>query len=469
MTIPKCAYPLSIIGYFVFLTSYSTLYAHTFTIGPTDPSVSLTSSGGNSRLCAGTTFTLKATTKESNLRYEWFRNDKFQVGANGNSLVITQAGEYAVRVIRIGSDGDSTARLTILPQLLVQNGLVAYYPFDGDAQDYSGNKNHGTIKGRALMDTSRFRVGHSAISLMGVDSQYVEVPASNSLQNVRNLSITGWFNYETLPSAALRLLSFSGQSQTDNEQGYELAYEDNASKLVFRFGSFSFASNRVNIKKNQWYHIAGTASNDSLKIYLNGLLIAQTAYIFTPLTFSQKLNIGRKSASITDAFKGKLDDIRLYNRAISADELQLLAKPATYNFAPCEGDKLELTAPSVSGVSYAWKNDTTNIPVSLNNPFVKNGATIADNRAYILYATYNDCIFPNIDTVKVNSILATPSVSVPLNPQICSGTSLTLSPIVTSGTPPYTYAWNTNIATSNTYTTPLLYVPTNYTFTVSDR
>lgn len=137
-----------------------------------------------------------------------------------------------------------------------------------------------------------------------------------------------------------------------------------------------------------------------------------------------------------------MTDIRIYNRALSADEIRLLSKPAAYNFAKCEGDTLKLTAPSVSGVSYAWKNEATGANLSSNNPFTKNAATVADNLTYALDATFNGCVFPNIDTVKVNSINPTPSVSLPQNPQVCQNLALTLTPTVTSGTPPFTYNWS---------------------------
>ena len=72
----------------------------------------------------------------------------------------------------------------------LDTGLVAYYPFNGDADDESGNGNNGTIYG-ATLATDRFGNPNSAMLFNGVDD-FIEIPYSEELEIGENLTITGW-------------------------------------------------------------------------------------------------------------------------------------------------------------------------------------------------------------------------------------------------------------------------------------
>src|SRR5437667_147551 len=75
------------------------------------------------------------------------------------------------------------------------NGLVAYYPFSGNANDMSGNGNHGTVIG-AILAADRFGNPNSAYAFDGVSS-LITVPDSLSLRISNDITVTCWLNFST--------------------------------------------------------------------------------------------------------------------------------------------------------------------------------------------------------------------------------------------------------------------------------
>ena len=78
----------------------------------------------------------------------------------------------------------------------LQQGLVAWYPFDGNASDMSGNGNHGTVNG-ATLGTDRHGFSGKAYSFDGVDD-WIEVPSSSQLSIQENLSVSLWVELNSL-------------------------------------------------------------------------------------------------------------------------------------------------------------------------------------------------------------------------------------------------------------------------------
>ena len=79
-----------------------------------------------------------------------------------------------------------------VPNYVPTNGLVGYWPFNGNANDESGNGNHGTVNG-AMLSTDRNGKANSAFDFNGIN-QYIKVNNSNTLQNISTISISIWLN-----------------------------------------------------------------------------------------------------------------------------------------------------------------------------------------------------------------------------------------------------------------------------------
>ncbi|GAI38188.1 unnamed protein product, partial [marine sediment metagenome] len=107
--------------------------------------------------------------------------------------------------------------------------------------------------------------------------------------------------------------------------GFELRVGDgHAVMIVTTGGVHSIADAGQVLAVNEWYHLAGTYDGNELKIYVNGVLKKATFVIGTITKYSGSLNIGRNSYWTNRLFNGAIDEMAIYNRALSEDEIQEL-------------------------------------------------------------------------------------------------------------------------------------------------
>lgn len=224
----------------------------------------------------------------------------------------------------------------------LKSGLVAYYPFNSNAKDESGNGNNGNVNG-ATLTTDRFGNMGKAYSFEGVKNRIITTVKPGSISEY---SITGWINTSSqngAPFICNRGSAYSGQySQTFllNSAGilqYGIDYDNvNISKK---------SNNTVN--DGNWHFFAGTWTKQSgnivssdIKLYIDGKLNDISSEDFgvaqSPILSPNNIVIGTyDSLGIWPyKFNGKLDDIRIYNRALSSDEITQLynsEKPSTSN------------------------------------------------------------------------------------------------------------------------------------------
>ncbi len=217
----------------------------------------------------------------------------------------------------------------------VQTGLAAYYPFNGNANDESGNGNNGTILGASLT-TDRQGKSNRALLFNGVDN-WVTIPNSSSL-NPANLSICAWVNID--PSNTNQnnpiVLKIASNGQPIG-LSYGFAYSEfHTVGMLYSTGAcstisglpFSGASNKT--INNSWNHLTITLTNSGLlSMYVNGTLIStfQGSAPYIPCSGSDThIRLGKTyDANPPVWFKGKMDEIRIYNRILSPTEVSYLA------------------------------------------------------------------------------------------------------------------------------------------------
>lgn len=221
------------------------------------------------------------------------------------------------------------------------NGLVAWYPFTGNAIDSSGNGNNGTVNG-ATLTTDRFGKTNSAYSFNGIDN-YIKVLNSVTL-NPSSVSISGWYLTNNLPSNAsdsCRTIISKWWQQQGSCNNYHdsylvtLTYWKNSPKICAAsplYPGTDFYSNSV-ISKGNWSHFVYT--HDSLlggKFYLNGIPLISNNINGAICSSLESLLIGadNNGGTLWRYFNGKLDDIRIYNRALDSSEIQQLYHEGGY-------------------------------------------------------------------------------------------------------------------------------------------
>ncbi len=200
-------------------------------------------------------------------------------------------------------------------------GLVAYYPFDGDFQDHSGNGNNGTPRGVA-----RFVNGviNSAVELDGKTVITAPQPAGGfNFSNTNAFTMSAWIYISSGYNG------YNGVMSVGNFCDYRMMVDpglipfwDMGRHLDRAYGEFKF-------KTDRWYHyaIVGKKEGSRLKtsVYVNGnLLTTLNENMAEQLPNGKITYIGSGESGNTHHFKGKLDDVRIYNRAISHNEVRAL-------------------------------------------------------------------------------------------------------------------------------------------------
>ncbi len=220
---------------------------------------------------------------------------------------------------------------TPVPEVnLPTEGLIVHYRFDGNANDSSGNANHGVIRGASLV-SNRYGVDNKAYSFDGVDDQVV-FGYDNDFDNLA-ISFSFWINFKELKSAILGndvvdniqsgiWFSVGQSTETQNKMG--LGYGNGGSPRPS--SRKSFVSNEV-LETDKWYHIVGIIESlDNIRIIINGNE-TEGVYSGTASSFSHSMNSG-KIGRVWDPnsfFSGKIDDFRIFNRVLSQNEIEALA------------------------------------------------------------------------------------------------------------------------------------------------
>ena len=150
----------------------------------------------------------------------------------------------------------------------LDEGLVAYYPFNGNANDESGNGKNLTVNGAALAK-DRYGKSNSAYSFDGNDS----LIGDKSLNGIQNFTESIWFKVEANPKGRL-FNTPNGCAEFDNDQKLHIKIytERNGGKGFW--GKAHVYTTNVTITKNTWHHLVMVGdSQHYAKVYLDGVLI----------------------------------------------------------------------------------------------------------------------------------------------------------------------------------------------------
>lgn len=283
--------------------------------------------------------TFNGTTTVANLKAVGSNLLWYSVPAGGTALnlsTVLQTGTYYVSQTINGCESLTRASVNVtitVPsgnEQIPTNGLVAYYPFNGNANDASGNGSNGTVTG-ATLTSDRFGNTNTAYSFDGVNS-YIDATIANIPKNNTARTISGWFktnnaftdpnkydatifNYGTL--AKLQRLSLSIYSK-----GYlEMITGTTSSSDDYYINNFDYSN-------NDWYFFTLTYDGAKLSIYVNGKYVDQKAVNLN--TIGNIFRIGQRISgdTVKEGFKGTIDDIAIWNRVLTTEEISALYTPA---------------------------------------------------------------------------------------------------------------------------------------------
>ncbi|HAR20707.1 MAG TPA: hypothetical protein DCR46_08590 [Cytophagales bacterium] len=288
------------------------------------------------------------------------------------------------------------------------NGLVGYWPFNGNAKDESGNGNNGIVNG-ATLTTDRFGKVNSAYSFNG-SSNYIRIDNSTSL-NSTSISISGWFNTNNLATNdnldAKGIIGKWWQTPSvcnGNYNAYLVCLTKPLSQTsTFVGGATSFYGGNVfyantPISTNNWYHFVFVHNSSSGgRLYINGNLVNSNSSIGSICNSLNALIIGAdiNNGNLYRFFNGKLDDIGIWNRALTEQEITNLYNENICYKTVSVTDTLRIstlagfnTLPQEFGTVKVFPNPTNDLlNISIDKPNSNYTIKIMDNTSKAVYTS----------------------------------------------------------------------------------
>jgi len=242
------------------------------------------------------------------------------------------------------------------------NGLVGYWPFNGNANDMSGNNNNGTVIG-ATLTSDRCGNLNSAYVFNGI-SDYINIPYSANI-SPSTASVCAWVKTNDTISGTVQWIIF-GESWGKPQLGIAtngkavICWTASLSNYPHIFGT-------SDVDNSIWHFIVGEYDLTSFKIYVDGILENTGTTSFSQMACNSPIQIGGfytttpycgMGPTSQQYVKGIIDDIRLYNRMLSDAEVLALfnelkpSKPVCNNVSRCGNGTIILTA--TGGNNYNW-------------------------------------------------------------------------------------------------------------------
>lgn len=257
------------------------------------------------------------------------------------------------------------------PSYIPINGLVGYWPFTGNANDASGNGNNGTVQG-AQLTTDRFGDVNKAYSFNGNDTitvvNPVLLPTGNS-----SFTISVWFNSTSWLYRGT-VIGWGLGSGAGSEANY-IRTDENGGLLHYFWLNDLFAS--TSNLSGSWHHTLVTFNGSQRVIYIDGLLVSSDVsgavnVSTTPISIgAQQSDPGGFCGSC--GFNGKIDDIGIWNRALTPQEISSIyngidtASPCTVFDTITVFDTVSVT---VYDTTHITIYDTTHVSVTTTDTLV---------------------------------------------------------------------------------------------------
>lgn len=323
--------------------------------------------------------------------------------ANNTDTLVTPtvaANDSAVYYVSaITTDGCESARYRVVgkayaPPAQMRSaaqttaGLVTYLPLNGDLLDVSGviPANNGT--GTSVQDTTdRFSNRRSALYFNGTGAR---VTTSRQVNNPRQFTIMTWFK-TSQPRG--RLIGF-GNSQTGNSSNYDrILYINGTGRLVA--GIFNGAVTTINtpnaVNDNQWHFAAFSVSGSQAVLYLDGIAVGQFPVGSGPQGINGWWRLGDDNISgwtgaNSAAYTGAMDDVRIFDRALSAQEIIAYTSNASLNYSLSQ----TLFCGTNGSATLTLRNPETRVKYVLRNQATEIGLPVAGaGRDSIVFSTGN--------------------------------------------------------------------------------
>lgn len=296
--------------------------------------------GENISVKVNASITIRGTANDSDgsiVAYEWKEGSKFLANTAIFNYLPTVVGTNTLTLSVTDEDGATASDsmvVTITEEVssTLSNGLVAHYQFEENANDSSENGNHGIEHGG--VDYVDGVIGKAG-SFDGIDD-YIDMNSINERITNNAWSYSIWVNKKNITTGGFilngRNLSASEPDKNNRKNGL-LWFHSNGKIVLISKGSLD--NNQIkkfgqNYNLNEWYHLVYNYNgNNKHTLHINKVIDSNLTSITNgnvELVDNITFDIGRHkyNSTINELFNGKLDDLRIYNRALNESEIQEL-------------------------------------------------------------------------------------------------------------------------------------------------
>jgi|GEM_PF-215564 len=244
-----------------------------------------------------------------------------------NDTTLTDDEVYYYVVSAVNDNGESGNSAEVKSSV---SGKTAYLMMDETSgttaadswADVDGTLSSGATFTEGLMN--------NAVSLDGTSSGYVSLKAMD-MNAINDITIAGWVRFDEKPAQWARMFDIgSGSNLSNTMYLVPNTGETAGGKQTIRFAIYSNGSTNSKLaydyawQMNTWTHIAVTQHGSTAKMYINGTFVAETTFDRSPSNLGNTTNnnLGRSQRGTKDPFlKADIDEFKIYNRALSAEEV----------------------------------------------------------------------------------------------------------------------------------------------------
>jgi hypothetical protein len=351
----------------------------------------------------------------------------------------------------------------------LKEGLVAYYPFNGNANDESGNGYNGQLIAGTFVP-NRFGYQGGTLELNG-DNQYVSIPNFTAIDNAEQATFSCWVKSPNIGNKAdtvgnpIFMRWLSGGSYA-GAVGL-IASETKGMVTTAVIGGFGTESPTAPMVSDQWQQMVivfdGRKSNPSerLKYYVNG-----AGGVFKDYAAANPSRLGAvgtvtyigRYAWAPISFKGKIDDIRIYSRALSDGEVKalydyesaspiqspvLVSQPVSKTVNSGDNVVLSVGLQAAGTYNYQWQLNEQNIAGATASSLAVNDAVAGVYRYRVIVSNSAGTVISDTATLTVSTPPAPSIVTQPTPKTVQEGANVNFN-VVATGQGSLVYQWQFN-------------------------
>ena len=321
-----------------------------------------------------------------------------------------------------------------VPSYVPQYGLLGYYPFNGNPNDVSANAANLT-NNNAVLTADRFGTANSAYSFNGINQNLINSTPNFSFNPASSFTVSFWYNRNSTSVNGVLIMN-----ATNAAGNFIWLFQAGATNSQYGTNKQQFAWiwAPTTSTTSVWTHIVCVYNAGAMTLYKNNVQVATATYTHTNVTSAvMPLYVGRGVGG--DYYNGKMDDIGIWNRALTTCEINdlynssnsLTTVTAGPDVVSCNNQAITLNGSGA--VNYFWNQNVAN-----GVPF-----TPATNGTYLVTGfNANGCS----QWDETNVTLGQLSINAGQDLSVCPGDTVTLS---ASGA--QTYTWNNSVSNNQAF------------------